>query len=374
VTDQRFSTPNQWRVMLGIARYSLLAILRNKTSLFFNFILPIVLVLVFGSVGGGGTNKAKIGIDSSLNQQNAVYQALKQGAEAGQIPVEFIDGSSDELEKKLSQSKVDAILINPTDATTSIGLKTSNGNPTGKATAENILRGTTSQLSIATYQEQNPNLRPSFAVQDSEISGRSFKTIDYALPGLIAFSLLALATFGIAFPFITMRETLVLKRIFATTVRPLTFIASQGIARSVVAMLQVVVLLGIGVYVFDFSLSNGFVTLFDMIIIAFFGLAAFFGFGVLIANVAKDEQSAPVLLNIFNLPQFILTGAFFPTESFPKALQLIGDNLPLAYLANALRKVSIEGASLFQVWPYLLGLTAWAAVAYILAAKTFRSE
>lgn len=360
--------------MLGIARYSLLAILRNKTSLFFNFILPIVLVLVFGSVGGGGANKAKIGVDSSFNQQNAVYQALKQGAELGQIPVEFVDGSPDELEKKLSQSKVDAILINPTDATASIGLKTSNGNPTGKATAENILRGTTSQLSIVTYQQQNPNLRPAFTVQDSEISGRSFKTIDYALPGLIAFSLLALATFGIAFPFITMRETLVLKRIFATTVRPLTFIASQGIARSVVAMLQVVVLLGIGVYVFDFSLTNGLVTLFNMIVIAFFGLAAFFGFGVLIANVAKDEQSAPVLLNIFNLPQFILTGAFFPTESFPKTLQLIGDNLPLAYLATALRKVSIEGASLFQVWPYLLGLSLWAAVAYILAAKTFRSE
>ena len=374
MAEKRFRTPNQWRVMLGIARYSLLAILRNKTSLFFNFILPIVLVLVFGSVGGGGTSKTKLGIDASLNQQNPVYQALKQGADSGQVPIEFVTGDPAELEKKLSQSKIDAILINPTDTGATIGLKTSNGNPAGKATAENILRGTTSQLSIVTYQQQNPSLQPVFNVQNTELSGRTFKTIDYALPGLIAFSLLALATFGIAFPFITMRETLVLKRIFATTVRPLTFIASQGIARSVIAMLQVVVLLGIGVYVFDFSLANGVVTLVDMIIVAFFGLAAFFGFGVLIANVAKDEQSAPVLLNIFNLPQFILTGAFFPTESFPKALQVIGDNLPLAYLATALRKVSIEGASIIQVWPYLLGLVAWAALAYVFAAKTFRSE
>ena len=35
---------------------------------------------------------------------------------------------------------------------------------------------------------------------------------------------------------------------------------------------------------------------------------------------------------------------------------------------------ALDGAGLLELWPYLLGMTAWAALAYVLAARTFRTE
>jgi ABC-2 type transport system permease protein len=219
---REYRTPNQARVALGLARYSLVASLRNRTALFFNFIFPLVLVFVFGTIGGGGPSKVNLGIPDGFDKSNQIYATLKAAADQGKAQVKFTTGSETELEKKVKQSKVDSILQAPPDGSKdSIKLVSSNGNPSGKA-VENVIGGVVSQMNLGALQGANPTVKPPFSVSTSEISGKTFKTIDFALPGLIAFSLLSLATFGVAFPFITMRETLVLKRIFATTVRPLT--------------------------------------------------------------------------------------------------------------------------------------------------------
>ena len=48
---------------------------------------------------------------------------------------------------------------------------------------------------------------------------RAYKSIDFILPGQLGFSLLAGSVFGTAFVFFNLRQTLVLKRFFATPVR-----------------------------------------------------------------------------------------------------------------------------------------------------------
>jgi len=63
---------------------------------------------------------------------------------------------------------------------------------------------------------------------------------------------------------------------------------------------------------------------------------------------------------------------FFPTDVFPPWLQTIANNLPLSYLNTAMRLVANEGASLLEVFPYVLGMSVWGIVAYFVAARTFK--
>ncbi|TSC66620.1 MAG: antibiotic transport system permease protein, partial [Candidatus Berkelbacteria bacterium Gr01-1014_85] len=203
---------------------------------------------------------------------------------------------------------------------------------------------------------------------------KEFRYIDFALPGQIGFSLLSLATFGVAFGMITLRETLVLKRIFATTVRPIQFVLALVLSRSFQAVLQAAAIIVIGVLAFDFTLQDGWMSGLSMLVLSFLGILTFVGFGILISNLAKDENTLPIALNIFNLPQFLLSGVFFPIDDMPATVRLIGNNLPLSYLNIALRKVSIEGLGLFEVWPYILGMLGWAIFSYLIAAKTFKTE
>jgi ABC-2 type transport system permease protein len=365
--------PNQLKATLGLTKYALLATLRNKTALFFSLVFPLVFVAVFGFLGSE-TTQIRFGVTEAVNRQNPVYVALKELAASPDAPIVIEEGSSADLEKMLAESDLDAV-IEPV-ANDQAGLYggvtliSSNANPTGYGAAQSILTGLVNEINLRAAGIT----RPAYTIADREVSGKAFRYIDFALPGQIGFSLLSLATYGVAFSFITLRRTLVLKRLFATTITPLTFVLSQCISRAVQAVIQTAIILAVGIYAFDFAVPNGWVSFLQVMLIAVFGAFVFLGFGMLVAGIAKDEQSAPVALNLFNLPQMLLTGVFFPTDGMPQWVQAIGNNLPLAYFNTAVRKIVTEGQGFGAIWPYLLGMLAWAIVAYFLAARTFKSE
>jgi ABC-2 type transport system permease protein len=191
---------------------------------------------------------------------------------------------------------------------------------------------------------------------------------------MIGFALLGTALFGTVFGLIALKKTMVLKRMFATPTKPLTFLAGQGLSRLIFATAQTVVIVAVGVLAFHFTLPHGWWTWVDILIIQALGLVAFLGFGYFMAGFANDENSAGPLVNLVTLPQFLLSGVFFPTDSFPSWVQPIANNLPLSYFNEAIRKVTTESGNLSDTWPMLVGMLAWGAVMYILAAKTFRWE
>ncbi len=361
------ASPNQWKVTFGLAKYILRSITRNKGGFFFGLIFPLIFVTIFG-LFSNATPPTRIGIVDGINQESPVYTTLKKLSEAEKAPITLQGGSKEELTKKLETDKLDSILEQgnlPNDYT----LITSNTNAQGKATSEAFVNGVVDKLTLQIAQA-----KPAATISSKEISGKSLSMIDFLLPGQVGFSLLSVATFGAAFSFLTLRKTLVLKRIFATTVSPFGFVVAQSLARSVQGVLQSLIIIAVGVWVFDFHLANGIWTVLEMCILAFFGVLSFLGFGILISNIAKDEQTMPIVLNLFNLPQMLLAGVFFSTDVLPTWLQHIGNNLPLAYLNQAMRDISVRGASFIDILPYLGGMAAWALVAYFFAARTFKSE
>ena len=357
---------NQIKVTFGLTRYIFKALLRNKASFFFGLIFPVVIVSVFGALGNS-TTKTKIGIDPAIPATNPVLVSLQAIANKSNAPIELDKSSMDDLKTQLDKNKVDGVL----EQGDGVGLKllTSNTNPQGSGTVSAFVNNIISNASLAAAHA--PLI---VKITPEEVSGKSLRQIDFILPGQIGFSLLSVAIFGVAFSFLTLRKTLVLKRIFATSVKPISFVIAQSLARSVQGVMQAMVLILYGVVAFKFSLANGAVTVAEIAVLSFLGVLTFIGFGIFFANIARDEQTMPILLNLFNLPQLFLSGVFFPTDGLPLWLQRIGNNLPLAYVNTAMRKIATEGASLREIVPYLLGMAAWAIFSYIIAAKTFKSE
>ena len=104
------------------------------------------------------------------------------------------------------------------------------------------------------------------------------------------------------------------------------------------------------------------------------GLVVFMGIGFVISGIAKSESVIPPLANVITLPQFLLSGTFFPIDAFPGWLQLIGKALPLTYLNDALRRVAFEGAGFADISTQLLVIAGWGLVIYIAAIRFFRWE
>jgi ABC-2 type transport system permease protein len=111
-----------------------------------------------------------------------------------------------------------------------------------------------------------------------------------------------------------------------------------------------------------------------MLFLSAIGLIIFMGFGFVISGIAKSESVIPPLANVITLPQFLLSGTFFPIDSFPAWLQHIGKALPLTYLNDALRKVAFEGADLLSLSHQLLILAIWGIIIFFAAIRFFRWE
>jgi ABC-2 type transport system permease protein len=357
------------RATLAITKASLRSIFRSPSAVIFSLLFPLIFIVIFANIGGGGVS-VDVGVDRNSDTINPIYQILKNYK-----VVNLKTGLSDKaLQTNLSKGSLDAV----------ISIKKNNGLPAFvlnvKFSSASPEKGNMfgSMLKSLLYQFNNraqANTSPQVAeLKETTIKGREYKYIDFILPGQLGFSLLSIGVFGTAFVFLSLRQTLVIKRFFATPVKRYSIVGGEMLARVAFAMLGAIVIIGIGHYAFGFTLVHGAITVLSMLLLAFIGLVIFMGFGFIISGLAKNETSVPPLSNLVTLPQFLLSGTFFSNSAFPKWLQGISNVLPLTHLNNAMRKVAFEGVSITDVSHELLILLIWGVVLYTIAIKTFKWE
>ncbi len=111
-----------------------------------------------------------------------------------------------------------------------------------------------------------------------------------------------------------------------------------------------------------------------MVLVSSLAFLVFMGFGFVISGLAKTESLILPLANLITLPQMLLSGTFFPIESFPSWMQPFCNVLPLTHLNDALRKIAYDGYSLLQVWQPVGILLLWGVGIYFIASRVFRWE
>lgn len=379
------SSYSNTRATLAIAKASLRSIFRSPSAVVFSLLFPLIFIVVFANVGGGAVS-VDVGVTKGCDTLNLIYKALQQSK-----VVRLIHSQSyGTMQKNLAKGSIDAIIdikstgngwtiypplsalphSDPNKAALIVNIKYSAASPDKGQILKSLINNVAYQIDNMTYKKG-----PTFAeIKETTVKGREYKYIDFILPGQLGFSLLSTGVFGTAFVFLSLRQTLVIKRFFATPVKRYSIVLGEMLARVVFGLLGALVIILIGHYAFGFTLINGFSTTLNMLILSFIGLIVFMGFGFIISGLAKNETSVPPLSNIITLPQFLLSGTFFSTAAFPKWLQPVSNALPLTHLNNAMRKVAFEGAGLGDVTHQLFILLAWGIVIYAVAIKTFKWE
>lgn len=362
---------SQLKAMLAITKASLIAIFRSPQSVFFGIFFPIVLIVIFGALGGGGGLSVDVGLDNKSDTSNLVYRAIENS------PLLNINGArQDTLEDLMNKGKLTALIqINKIKDSTGVDtydvhLRSSSANQLELPALQSVLNGIISSLDKKIHPEQTSIA----TVSVEEVQGRQYKAIDFYLPGMIGFSLIGLAVFGVAFLFFNLRETLVLKRLYSSPINRLNIILGETLARVIFQMITVFVLILFGSLCYHFTLARGAITFIDMVIVSLLGLIVFMGVGFVISGVAKNQNIIPIYSNLFMFPQYFLSGSFYPSSFLPKSIQWLVKALPLTALNDSLRKISFEGASLIDCWAQIAILLGWGVVIYFIAVKTFKWE
>lgn len=364
---------SQLTAMLAIAKASLKATFRSPQSVFFSLFFPIVLIWIFGSLGGGnGMPTVDVAFEKGTDPHSFVYRALLQN------PVlKIADTTKKNVEDELMKGRITAVIgvERNTDpalrAAYRIRLRSSSAAQKDLGLLQTVLQSSINGMDSLTYPD-----RPSVASISTTVmpGGRRYRMIDFFLPGMIGFSLIGAAVFGIAFSFYSLRETLVLKRMYSTPVKKLYIILGESLAKVIFQLLTVVVLIGFGYYVYHFTLANGVYTFLSMLFLSFLALLVFMGFGFLITGIARNQNVIPIYANLFMFPQYFLSGTFFSRSALPAFLQPIIKFLPLTALNDAMRNIAFEGASVADCWQQVLILAVWGIAVYLFTARVFRWE
>jgi len=358
---------NNTRATLALAKASFRSIMRSPSAVIFTLAFPLIFILAFGFMGGGGI-KVNLAVMPGSDLHNPVIAALEQVS----VIRLHEDKSAAEIQDALEKGNLDAAIAVEKN-TEAVPAYVANVKYTSASLDKaNILK---SILNNLLYTLNTKDIKPTVAsLNESTVTGRLYRSIDFILPGQLGFALLSTGVFGTAFVFFNLRQTLVIKRFFATPVRRSSIVLGEGLARIGFSLLGALFIIILGRFFFDFTLINGFVTVINMLLLATLGVIVFMGFGFVVSGIAKSESTIPPISNIITLPQFLLSGTFFSIDAFPAWLQTISKALPLTYLNDALRKVAFEGAGLWEVKTQILIMLIWGIVVYAVAVKVFKWE
>jgi len=360
---------SQVAAMFAIAKASLKSIFRSPSAVIFSFLFPIIFILVFGFLSST-TPVIRVAFGEKSSTQNELYKKLleKSNLKVVSQPEKI---SLQELEKGHITAILNIKEVAPNAFPKyAIEITTSTAAADRIGLLQSIIQQVISELDLANFPQ-----RPTYAfMKKVTLPGREYRTIDFILPGQLGFSLLSAGVFGVAFIFFNLRQTLVLKRFFATPIKRTYIVFGEGIGRIAFQMITAVVILSIGHFAFQFTLIHQWVTFLELMVLSLIGLVVFMGFGFIVSGLATSESTIPPFANLVTLPQFLLAGTFFPVENFPVWLQPLCKILPLTHLNQAMRNVAFEGAHLTDCGPQLQYLLLWGIVLYAVAIKVFRWE
>ncbi len=370
--------------------------LRSKSGLFFSFLFPVMLLLVFGAIFGG-TNSSSYGIyyqnldtnskiDSPLSTQflqainttkaftltripsnvdPRIYITNRTGALNGNTRILIIPKGfeSDVLNGTLKVQL--GISLNAAINYYTLSEATLNATEKTRILNEIALLN----QSYTSIQQHNATLRvildPSdqsgpvvksiigsvsnafnyglvgatnvIRFEEEVFTVRKFRTIDYYVPGLIAAFIMTNGVIGVTGNSTEFKRRGIIKRLATTPLTKLDWIVGNILSQTVINFLLTAIMVAIGKLVFNVeAIPDAF-----SIMMIFSGSAMFSGIGMALSGFIKDVEAASAVGNAITFPMMFLSGTYWPIEFMPQFLQSISKAMPLTYFSDGLRNTMI---------------------------------
>jgi ABC-2 type transport system permease protein len=168
---------------------------------------------------------------------------------------------------------------------------------------------------------------------------KSANYLQFLVPGIIAMTILFLSVFS-GMDVIWDRQFGFLKETLVAPVSRRQIMLGRTLGSATIAIVQGLLILGIA-YLLGFKVVYPSLipaAVFFMLLIALL----FTSMGTALAAVLEDMQGFQLIISLIVIPIFFLSGAIFPLEGTPRALQIVAALDPLSYGVDSLRGTLIN--------------------------------
>ena len=365
------------RTLLGLTVANVKSLSRDRAALFWTIFFPIMFVFLFGWIFGGAGGDTRIAVGYVDQDGSPASAGLHQAFGSVQL-FTLHDGTLDDEKTAMQHGDVSAVIVIPKGIGAALAQAHAGGaapvavqvyfDPSQNQTAQ-VVEGVVGQI-VNAVNLQAVGGTAVVTVSNQPLQSTSISSVAYLVPSILAMALMQLGVFA-AIPLVQQREKGILKRLGATPLARWKLVGSNVLLRLMVALVDAVLILGIGYVFFNVRISGSLLAVTGVVLL---GAGSFLAIGFALASFLKTEEQATGVVQIVQMPMMFLSGIFFSFNFLPGFLQTVARFMPLTYLGDAMRQVMVNGTEVAPLGVDIAILAGWLVVCLGIAARTFRWE
>ncbi len=341
------------RVVKVFVKKEFKQIIRDNSSVLIAFILPLILLFLFGFGVNFDTNTVKIGIVDLSNsiESRDFIQSLN---DTRYLETRFFK-TTNKAEISLAGGKIRGYVVIPVNYAIELKKKT---NPKIQiitdGTEPNTAKFVSSYIQGA-YQAyiQYENSRQGGLNKTKTITANirswynpALKSTYFILPGSLAIIMTMTGTVLTALVIAREWERGTMEAILTTNITKGEFILAKYIAYFVLGFLSILFCLFLIIFVFKVPFYGSYIALF--VVSSLFMLTGL-GLGLLISTIFKDQfTSSQIAGSIGFMPSMMLSGLIYEIDSMPFLIKTISNIIPAKYYVSAVTSLFLSG-TIFKI-------------------------
>lgn len=346
--------------------------MRNKISFFFNLLMPLIFLMVFGAMYGpkGAPSATVIGL---VDQDGGPAAQLVRSALEGSSLYELVPGEEADLLKRLNDGKVRAVLVLPKGLSQQVAGK--------QGPAEVVIRwdpasGTSTaargglEYLLSSLDASGQRAHPALTIRSQEIEAvKNLAIMDFMMPAMLTYMLLNAGIVAVAITVAYHRKNGTMRHMFSTPLSMGVWLAGRILSNLVLSVVQILLIWVVGMLVFKVQPPSNIA---GTAVILLFSTLAGLGIGLAIGVLAKGGDAAQPIALIVSMVLSFLGNAMMPLDTAPAIVHSLMEFMPSFYMTHALQQVMMKGEALATVIGDLAVLAATAAISLSVAAWRLR--
>ncbi|MFC6287894.1 ABC transporter permease [Nocardioides sp. GCM10027113] len=336
--------------------------LRDKSSVFFAVIFPLMFLVLFGGIFADRTQSQ---VDLIAVGDVALLDEMPPQAREA-FDQTFAVTTSDDLDDALRQVR---------DGDADVAIRMAGDTLVAHYTQTDQVRAAVTQGALRAFVDgTNVALSgepPRFELVTERVEDESLETIQFVTPGLLGWAVAMSAAFGAAATLQGWRQSKLLRRLQLAPVSTRTVVGARVTVTIAIALVQMAIFVGLGAGAFGLTLAGSWWMAVPLLVV---GTLCFMALGLLAGAITTTTEGAVNAANFMVLPMAFLSGSFFPLDGAPGWLQTVSLALPLRHLNDGMLDVMVRGqGAAAALWPMAI-LAAFAVAVTLVAARLFRWE
>ena len=368
--NRRFS----WRRLGALVRKELIQIVNDPSSILIAFILPIMLLFLFGCAVSLDSTRVRVGValEGRTPESENLLVTLRNS--------KYLDvtASFDRryLEREMVAGRLRALLVVPidfsrrlqsTDNSAPLQIIGDGSEPNTAAFAESYLEAVVTLWLQQRGMEMGAPVNGLIDVETRNWFNPSLESKNYLVPGSIAIIMTMIGTLLTALVVAREWERGTMEAMMATPVAIQELVLGKLIPYFLLGIGSMLFCTIVAVFVFHTPLRGSIVSLF---LVTSLFLACGLGIGLWVSTLSKSQFVAGQVAIILGfLPGFQLSGFLFEISSMPKIIQFLTWLFPARYFVQALQTIFLAG----DVWRIVafnsVVLAGFATLFFILTAR-----